>query len=176
MALVALLLVLVAAPVVGAVIGSVAQDSLRRSVRDQQHTRHMVAATVVKKLDRSTLDPDPDTSSTRDTQSRVLADWTAPDGISQRGTVLADLKSPHRGDHFSLWTDSHGRIVGRPLDSTTATTHAVLAGLGSAAMTVGLIESSRRLILWRMVRRRYGRWDQEWDKAGPDWGRTGTGS
>ncbi|GHK01853.1 Rv1733c family protein [Streptomyces sp. NPDC003753] len=175
-ALVALLLILVAAPLAGSLIGSVAQDSLQRSVRAQQHSRHQVAATVVKQLNRGPLDPDPDSSTTRDAHSRVLADWTAPDGTAQHGEVLATLSSPHPGDRFPLWTDGHGRMTARPLDSATATTHAVLAGLGAAATTAGLIEGCRRLIVWRLVLRRYARWDQAWDKAGPDWGRTGAGS
>ncbi|POX43909.1 hypothetical protein [Streptomyces sp. Ru72] len=175
-ALVALLLILVAAPVAGSLIGSVAQDSLQRSVRDQQHSRHQVTATVVKQLNRGPLDPDPDSSTTRDAHSRVLADWTAPDGTAQHGAVLATLSSPRPGDRFPLWTDDHGRITARPLDGATATTHAVLAGFGAAAMTAGLIEACRRLIVWRLVLRRYARWDQAWDKAGPDWGRTGAGS
>jgi phosphate/sulfate permease len=176
LALAAVLLVLVAAPLLGAVVGAAAQGALQQSVREQRQTRHEVAATVLKKLSRSPLEPDPETSSVRDAHSRVLADWTAPDGTARHGTVTAALKSPHHGDHFTIWTDLHGRIVGRPLDSATATTHAVLAGFGAALMCAGLVEGGRRLILWRMVRRRYARWDQAWDRAGPDWGRTGTGS
>ncbi|MFJ5533733.1 hypothetical protein [Streptomyces sp. NPDC093261] len=176
LALITLVLVLVAAPVAGAVIGTVAQNSLQRSVRAQQRTHHQVAATVVRRLNRAPLEPDPESPAARQRQSRVLADWTAPDGTARRGTVLADLDSPHRGDQFALWTDDYGRIVARPLDRATATMHAVLAGFGAAAMAAGLIEAGRRLIVWRMLRRRYARWDQAWDKAGPDWGRTGTGS
>ncbi|MCI3275433.1 Rv1733c family protein [Streptomyces cylindrosporus] len=175
-ALVALVLILVAAPVIGSLVGSVAQDALQQSVRDQRAARHQVTATVVRKLDRSPLDTDPETSSSRDLRSRVLADWTAPDGTHQHGAALADLRSPHRGDHFRIWTDEHGHTVARPLDSATATTHAVLAGFGAAMLTAGFVEAARRTIVWRMVRRRYARWDQAWDKAGPDWGRTGTGS
>src|SRR4051812_44712683 len=117
LALVALLFILVVAPLIGALVGAVAQDALQQSVRDQRQARHEVTATVVKKLSRAPLDPDPETSSTRDAHSRVLADWTAPDGTAQHGTVVATLKSPHHGDHFALWTDAHGRIVDRPLDS-----------------------------------------------------------
>ncbi|WP_199835866.1 hypothetical protein [Streptomyces sp. TP-A0356] len=175
-ALVTLLLILAAAPLAGAVIGSIAQTSLQKSVRDQQRSRHLVTATVVRKLNRGPLEPDPESSTMRDARSQVLADWSAPDGSAQHGTVLADLKSPRRGDHFDLWADDHGRIAARPLDSGTATTHAVLAGFGAAAMTAGLVEGGRRLIVWRMLLRRYARWDQAWDRAGPDWGRTGTGS
>lgn len=176
LALVTLLLILVAAPVMGSLVGRVAEDALQQAAREQQATRHLVTATVVRKLDRSPLDGDPETSSGRDLRSRVLADWTAPDGTAQHGTALAALNSPQRGDHFTMWTDAHGRMVARPLDSATATTHAVLAGFGAALLTAGALEGGRRMIVWRMVRRRYARWDRAWEKAGPDWGRTGTGS
>ncbi|MFD3838144.1 hypothetical protein ACFWWC_18050 [Streptomyces sp. NPDC058642] len=175
-ALAALLLILVVAPVAGVVVGGLAQDSLQESVRDQHVTRHVVTATVTRKLDRSPLDADPETSTGREMRTRVLADWTAPDGTAQHGPVLANLKDPHRGDHFTIWTDAQGHIVARPLDSATATTHAVLAGFGAALLGIGLVESARRLIVWRMVRHRYARWDQAWERVGPDWGRTGTGS
>jgi F0F1-type ATP synthase membrane subunit c/vacuolar-type H+-ATPase subunit K len=176
LALAALLLILVVTPVAGALVGGVAQDSLQESVRNQRASRHLVTATVTRKLDRSPLDADPETSTGRELRTRVLADWTAPDGTAQHGSVMASLKNPNNGDHFTLWTDAQGRIVARPLDSATATTHAVLAGFGAALLGIGLIETARRLIVWRMVRRRYARWDQAWDRAGPDWGRTGTGS
>lgn len=176
LALVALLLVLLVAPVTGTVVGGAAQDALQRSVRAQQQARHLVTASVIRRLDLSLLDTDPETGSGLDLRSRVLARWTAPDGTTRRGTVMAALKDPHRGDHFTIWTDRHGLTVARPLDSTTATTHAVLAGFGAALLTAGLVETGRRLIVWRMVRRRYARWDQAWGRAGPDWGRTGTGS
>ncbi|MFI6357294.1 hypothetical protein ACIBJF_32680 [Streptomyces sp. NPDC050743] len=174
-ALAALVLVAVAAPVVGCLAGAAAQDSLQRSVREQRHTRHLVTATVVRDLGEALLETDPDTTPARESRSRVLADWTAPDGTHRRGPALADLKSPHTGDHFGLWTDPHGRITTRPLDSPTATTHAVLAGIGAALLVAGLVEGGRRLAMWRMVRSRYARWDQAWDRAGPDWGKAGTG-
>ncbi|WP_326584940.1 hypothetical protein OG889_42135 [Streptomyces sp. NBC_00481] len=176
LAFAALLLIFVAAPLIGAVVGTTAQGALQQAVRDQMQTRHRVTATVVKKVDGSPLDPDPETATNRDRQSRVVADWTGPDGTDRHGTVMANLKIPKPGDHFTLWTDRQGRIVGRPLDTATATTHAVLAGFGSTVLAAGLVEGGRRLIVWRMIRRRYARWDQAWDKAGPDWGRTGTGS
>ncbi|MFF8594237.1 hypothetical protein ACF061_22840 [Streptomyces sp. NPDC015220] len=175
-ALVSLLLVLVAAPVLGTVVGSVAQDALQQSARDQQRARHMVRATVVAKLGRSVPEADPEIPSGRGVRSRVVADWTAPDGTRRHGPVTTGLKSPHAGDHFALWTDLHGRTVSRPLDTGTATAHAVVTGLGTAMAAAGLVEGVRRLVVWRLVRRRYARWDQAWDRAGPDWGRTGAGS
>ncbi|MFH9012055.1 hypothetical protein ACH4C6_11805 [Streptomyces sp. NPDC017943] len=176
LALAALLLILVAAPVAGAVAGGAAQDALQRSVRAQHETRHTVTATVVRTLDRSLLDADPETSSGRDLRTRVLAEWTAPDGTAHRGTVLASLRDPEQGERFRIWTDRHGLLVARPLDAATASTHAVLAGVGAALLTGAAVEAGRRVLVWRMVRRRYARWDRAWGRAGPDWGRTGTGS
>lgn len=175
-ALVALVLIAVAAPVTGVLVGVTAQDSLQRSAREQRHERHLVTATVVRELDGGTVETDPDTSAVGDAHSRVLADWTAPDGGHRRGPALSELRSPHPGDRFALWTDRHGRVTARPLDSPTATTHAVLAGAGAGLLAAGLVECGRRLVVWRMVRRRYARWDRAWDRAGPDWGKAGTGS
>ncbi|MEU3983533.1 hypothetical protein AB0F77_26205 [Streptomyces sp. NPDC026672] len=175
-ALVTLLLMVVAVPVSGFLVGSAAQSSLQRAARDQRHTRHLVTATVVRRLESGVLDQEPDPTSGQDLRSRVLAEWTAPDGTPRHGTVLTRLDSPRPGDTFHLWTDPQGRITIRPLDSETATTHAVLAGVGAAALAAGLVEGIRRVIVWRMVRRRYARWDQAWDRAGPDWGKAGTGS
>ncbi|MGV4986536.1 Rv1733c family protein [Streptomyces sp. NRAIS4] len=175
-ALVALVLMAVAAPAAGWLVGAAAQHSLQRSVREQHRTRHLVTATVLRDLGEVPPETDPDTTPARHTHSRVLAHWTAPDGTHQHGPALTDLKSPHTGEHFRLWTDPHGRITARPLDSPTATTHAVLAGIGAALLATGLIEGARWLTVWRMVRSRYARWEQAWDRAGPDWGKAGTGS
>ncbi|MFE2264358.1 Rv1733c family protein [Streptomyces griseosporeus] len=175
-ALAALVLLVVAAPLAGVLVGGLAQDALQQSVRDQHRHRHPVTATVVRALDRTAPETDPESITGRGARSRVVADWRAPDGSSHHGPVMASLKTPRPGDHFTLWTDTHGGIVARPLDPATATTHAVLAGFGTAMLAAGLVEGGRRLIVWRMVRLRYARWDQAWDRTGPDWGRTGTGS
>lgn len=174
-ALAALLLILAVAPLVGSLAGGLAQDTLQESVREQRTSRHLVTATVVRKVEGSSLDVDPEASTGREVRTRVVADWTGPDGSAHRAAVMASLDTPRPGDRFTIWTDQQGRTVARPLDTATAATHAVLAGCGAALLAAGLVEGGRRLIVWRMVRRRYARWDQAWDKAGPDWGRTGTG-
>ncbi|MDT9698340.1 hypothetical protein [Streptomyces sp. P17] len=176
-ALTALLLILALAPLTGALVGTVAQDALQESVREQRASRHQVKATVADTLGDSPLKTDPEAAASgREVRTRVLADWTAPDGTERHGTVTTRIDDPQPGDRFPIWTDRQGRMAARPLDSATATTHAVLAGVGAALLLIGLVECGRRLIVWRMVRRRYARWDQAWDRAGPDWGRTGAGS
>ncbi|WP_055702921.1 MULTISPECIES: Rv1733c family protein [Streptomyces] len=176
LALAALVLIVLAVPVAGALTTNLCRDALLDSVRQQRQERHAVMGTVVRQVASPPIDPDPETSSARDAHTRVHARWTAPDGSERSGVVMSDLKSPGPGDHFRLWTDERGRLVGRPLDGATATTHAVLAGFGAAAAGVGLIEGTRRLVLWRIVRGRHARLDQAWDRVGPDWGKAGTGS
>ncbi|MFF4472710.1 hypothetical protein ACFYZ3_24485 [Streptomyces sp. NPDC001599] len=176
-ALTALLLILSLAPLIGVLVGGAAQNALQRSVREQHESRHRVTATVLRALERSPLAVDPEgASSGEELRSRVLAAWTGPDGSLHEGPVLVGIDRPDGGDRFAMWTDARGREVARPLDAGTATTHAVLAGTGTAVAVAALVEAARRTVVWRMVRRRYARLEQEWERAGPDWGRTGAGS
>ncbi|WP_030417550.1 hypothetical protein VM636_27720 [Streptomyces sp. SCSIO 75703] len=175
-ALTGLLLILFLVPLTGLLVGGAAQDAMTRSVRAQNATRYEVTATVVRELGRSPLNVDPERATATDPRSHVVARWTAPDGTGHEGPVLSTLDRPRGGDRFPIWTDAQGRAVARPMDTATATTHAVLAGIGAALGAAALVEGARRLVLWRMVRSRYARWDQEWDRVGPDWGRTGSNS
>ncbi|RFU85077.1 hypothetical protein DY218_19350 [Streptomyces triticagri] len=175
-ALVAVALMVFGAPAVGWTVGSLTDDALQQSVQAQRETRHRVTATVLTKVAAPPVDPDPETSTARDSGSPVTARWTAPDGTRRSGPVTADIRRPEPGDRFRLWTDDRGRPANRPLDSATASSHAALAGFAAGAMSAGLAEGARRLVVWRLVRARYAAWDSEWAKAGPDWGRTGTGS
>ncbi|MFM9371992.1 hypothetical protein [Streptomyces sp. Da 82-17] len=174
-ALAAAVLIAVAAPFVGSVAGGLTQDALHQAVQAQHENRHKVTATVVRTVTQPPVDPDPETATARDGHRRVVANWTAPDGSPRSGTVTAGAVSAP-GDRIPLWTDQAGRQVAQPMDLGTATVHAVLAGLGVAAATAATIEGARRLVLWRLVCRRYADWEREWAAAGPDWGRTGTGS
>ncbi|WP_327358526.1 Rv1733c family protein [Streptomyces sp. NBC_01304] len=175
-ALAAAALIAVAAPLVGLATGARTQDALQQAVRDQHAERHQVRATVQRALPHHPVDSDPETSSEHDGRVRVVANWTAPDGSRHSGTVAAHLRGAESGDRFVLWTDAHGRVVARPLDSATAGTHAALAGIGAAVAAMAFVECARRTVVRRMVRGRFAEWDREWADVGPDWGRTGTGS
>ncbi|MFJ4273450.1 hypothetical protein ACIP29_23165 [Streptomyces coelicoflavus] len=175
-ALTALLLMLSVAPLIGALMGGAAHGALQRSVREQHESRHRVTATVIRALERSPLSVDPEGASGEDLRRRVLAGWTGPDGSRHEAPALVGIDDPAGGDRFAIWTDARGREVARPLDPATATTHAVLAGFGTAVAAAALLEAARRAVVWRMVRRRYARLEREWERAGPDWGRTGAGS
>ncbi|MET9359375.1 hypothetical protein ABZX93_00475 [Streptomyces sp. NPDC006632] len=176
LALVALALMVLAAPAVGFLCGSLTDTTLRRAVADQRRHRHVTTAVVVHNADRRAPLAEPDGTSLRTTGSRVVANWTAYDGSSHHGTLASPRQAPAPGSTFPIWTDDHGRPAPPPMAPTAARTHAVFAGICAAVTAAGLIEAIRRLIVWRLIRRRYERLDRAWARYGPDWGRTGAGS
>jgi F0F1-type ATP synthase membrane subunit c/vacuolar-type H+-ATPase subunit K len=176
-ALIAVLLMTFGAPSAAVFAGSVAHDSLTRTARQQHAARHRVTATV---LDASTVvvpvaaDSGPATE--RDGRRRVLAAWTAPDGTERRAHTRTNLRNPEPGRRFTVWTDRRGTPVARPIDEGEIALQAGLAGIGAALLTVAIAESARRVTLRQLTLRRYERLDRAWERAGPDWGRAGTGS
>lgn len=172
LALVAVLLFVTAAPAVGWITGALTQEALHRAVQVQLRERHPVTAQVTG--------PAPAASDGERTAAeerrRVRALWTSPDGRVHTGTVTTSLRTPRPGDRFTVWTDASGRRVPRPMDRGAARVHAVLAGTGATALTALFVECTRRMVLWRLTRRRLARLDRAWAAVGPDWGRAGAGS
>ncbi|MFD9334011.1 hypothetical protein ACFWBF_06280 [Streptomyces sp. NPDC060028] len=174
----ALVCVLLVAPAVGWVAGVQVDDTLQRAVREQRQERYLVPAVVV----RPTPDPpagaaaDPGAQRQTPQRTQIMAAWTAPDGSSHQGRVPAAEEPPRPGDKFRIWTDTEGRVVGRPLDPTAADFHAGMAGLAAALAAAALVETVRRLVVRRLMHRRYIRLDRAWAAVGPDWGRAGAGS
>lgn len=177
-ALVALLLMLLAAPVLGWKAGALVDDSLQQVVRAQHEQRRLTAAVVVRASSETPrFARDPEVAVAEDsTRTSVVAEWRAPDGTARTGTVSTASTETAPGSPIRVWTDHRGHPVMRPMDTSTAHTHAVLAGIGVALLAGGATEISRRLVVRRMMRRRYVRLDRAWAEVGPDWGRTGTGS
>ncbi|MFJ6463465.1 hypothetical protein ACIQM0_20960 [Streptomyces sp. NPDC091387] len=176
-ALAAFVLFVLAAPAAGWFFGSRTDDALQESVRAQQARSHLTTAVVVRRTAGSRhFVADPEVSADRAALTTVLARWQAPDGTVRSATVTTTSHHTAPGDRVRIWTDREGHPALRPMDAPTAHTHAALAGFGAAMLAALLIEAGRRLIVWRMVRQRYARLDRAWARAGPDWGRTGTGS
>ncbi|MFI9583448.1 hypothetical protein ACIHCQ_16685 [Streptomyces sp. NPDC052236] len=175
-ALVAALLLLAAAPAVGWVTGTLTDEALRQSIRVQRQQRHPVTATVVRPAPAPKPSPYDSESAGGGKRRAVVAKWTAVDGSRHTGTITTVGRAMPAGDTFTLWTDRAGRIVNRPMDAATVRVHAVLAGIGASLTTAGLVEGTRRLLVWRLIRNRYARLDRAWAAAGPDWGRTGAGN
>ncbi|MEU8504490.1 hypothetical protein AB0C40_07090 [Streptomyces brevispora] len=176
-ALVAFVLLVLAAPALGWLFGSRADDTLQETVRAQQARSHLTTAVVVRRATGARhFVADPEISTDRAALTTVSARWQAPDGTARSATVTTASRNTAPGARVRIWTDRDGQPTLRPMDAPTAHTHAVLAGFGAAMLVALLIEAGRRLIVWRMVQQRYERLDRAWAEAGPDWGRTGTGS
>ncbi|MFG2983703.1 hypothetical protein ACGFYQ_21050 [Streptomyces sp. NPDC048258] len=174
----ALVCVLLVAPAIGWVAGVQVDGTLQRAAREQRQERHLVPAVVVRPAPESAADgsADPSTQQTAPHRTQIVASWTAPDGSSHEGTVPAAEEPPRPGERFRIWTDAHGRLVGQPLDPSSAAVHAGVAGLAAAMAAAVLVETVRRLVVRRLMHRRYIRLDRAWAAAGPDWGRAGAGS
>ncbi len=178
-AFVALLLLCLAAPLVGWFAGSAADARLQEDARLQQELRHRVVAEVLGAAAPGTgtaaVLPDPAAAADRQLRTPVEARWTAPDGTVRTGTLNASREVADPGDTFPVWVDARGGLVEPPLNAGTAREHAVLTGVGAATVTAVFVEGTRRLIVWRLVQQRYARLDQAWARTGPDWGRADTG-
>ncbi|MFD7263155.1 hypothetical protein [Streptomyces sp. NPDC059874] len=174
----AVVCVLVVAPALGWVAGLTVDGTLQRAAREQRQERHLVAAVVVRQAPEpaSGQSADPSAQRTAPRRTQIVAAWTAPDGSSHQGTVPAAEEPPRPGDRFRIWTDARGRLVGQPLDPSSAALHAGAVGLAIAIGAAALVETVRRLVVRRLVHRRYIRLDRAWAAAGPDWGRAGAGS
>ncbi|GAA2710023.1 MULTISPECIES: hypothetical protein [Streptomyces] len=172
----AVVLMLLLAPPLGWLTGSLAHDALRETVRAQQRHRHLVTATALPvPAGAPEAGPGQESSTGRDGFHHVLASWPCPGGRECTGAV-AVRRFAGPGEHFPLWTDDAGRVATRPMDDAAAALHAVLAGVATAGACAGLLEGGRRLVVWRIVRRRYAQWDEEWERAAGTWGRADTGS
>ncbi|MDX2390350.1 MULTISPECIES: hypothetical protein [unclassified Streptomyces] len=174
----ALVCVLLVAPAVGWVAGLRVDGTLQRAALEQRHERYLVPAVVVRPAAEPPAGSSTDPSAQRQSpeRSRIVAAWTAPDGTSHEGTVPAAEEPPVPGERFRIWTDIRGRLVGQPLDPSAASLHAGLAGFAAALAAGTLVETVRRLVVRRLMHRRYLRLDRAWAAAGPDWGRAGAGS
>ncbi|MFD7627874.1 hypothetical protein ACFV7Q_17880 [Streptomyces sp. NPDC059851] len=175
----ALVCVLLVAPAVGWVTGRQVDGTLQRAAREQGQERYLVPAVVVRPAAVGATggagdEPAPQRQAPQRTQ--IVAAWTAPDGSSHLGTVPAAEEPPRAGDRFRIWTDLRGRLVPRPLDPASTGVHAAVVGLAAALGAAALAETTRRLVVRRLMHQRYVLLDRAWAAAGPDWGRAGAGS
>ncbi|MFF3316095.1 hypothetical protein ACFYV5_11340 [Streptomyces sp. NPDC003035] len=176
-ALAALVLLVLAAPTAGWISGARTDASLQRAVEAQHRSRQPTTARVVRLADTPAPGlTSPESPGEQPLRRSVVARWTAPDGTARTGTVSTRRERADPGDTFRIWTDRGGRPVPAPMRPETAHAHALVVGLLTAALAGVFVEAVRRLVVRRLVHRRYEHLDRAWAKAGPDWGRTGAGS
>lgn len=175
LALGAMILVVVLAPLTGWFGASAAHSALTENAEKQKSERHQVWATAEKVHNRAPLGSDPETGSQSADRRHVVANWSGPDGAPRKSTVVTK-QNVQPGERFRIWTDKDGNATRRPMSEHTASSQAALAGVAAAAGTAAALEGLRRLAMRQLLRRRYALWDAEWSRIGPDWGRTGSNS
>ncbi|GGJ08110.1 Rv1733c family protein [Streptomyces brasiliensis] len=97
--------------------------------------------------------------------------WTAADGSSHTGQARV-LPGSGPGTPVTVWTDPKGHLVPRPATATQAHFRSAFIGalVGVSAATVPFVTGLA--LRGRLERRRMDRWDAEWARLGPRWGRT----
>jgi hypothetical protein len=173
LALGAMILVVIVAPLAGWLGASAAHQALIKNVEEQKRVRHQVWAVAESVQDRAPLDSDPESAAQQPDRRHVVAHWAGPDGSSHKNTVTT-RHGVQPGERFRIWTDDDGMVMPRPMSPQTASSYAALAGLAVGAGAAGAMEAGRRLTMRQLLRRRYALWDAEWARIGPDWGRTGS--
>ncbi|MGW3095336.1 hypothetical protein [Streptomyces sp. CdTB01] len=163
-------LLLVGAPLAGAVAGWWAHDHARAVAAADRAARHQVRAEVVgTPPDRPTTTP-----GGRDHAYPVRVRWT--DGAA--GTHTAQARVPagtRRGDTVDVWFDSHDHSVPPPPGESQIWQHTVTVGTCAAGGAAALV-----LLVNVVVRRvatghRLTEWEREWARTEPQWTRRQAG-
>ncbi|MFI7600359.1 hypothetical protein [Actinoplanes sp. NPDC049681] len=100
---------------------------------------------------------------------RVRVRWTGPDDALHTATVSAP-EGLRAGSTVPIWVDDDGTVVPRPGRRSPAVDAAVAGLLAVGGMAAGL-GGVRRIVVWRLDRRRLRSWESEWLIVGPRWSR-----
>jgi hypothetical protein len=131
------------------------------TARAQQAAWHPVPAVLLKAAPVSHYTTD---------RPRVLARWTAPDGGTHTGIVLAPQGTP-AGSTVRIWVDASGQVTGAPLQPMEVRNQTLLAAvLASLAVTFVLLGAGL-LAHCVLERRRAAAWDTDWGSTEPQWTR-----
>jgi hypothetical protein len=94
--------------------------------------------------------------------------WTAPDGALRTGHQAVPVGT-RTGDTVPVWTDPTGRLTTQPPTADDQVFTGILVGGLTAAAAAGVLAVTMVVVRYRVDRRRYERWDAEWNAVGPDW-------
>jgi hypothetical protein len=156
------------AALAGVLAGLAATGSVERSLARERAEWQQVEAHLTEKAPGRSGQ----TGSTGGDQVWAKVTWQAMDGTSHTGQVRVQPGSV-AGTPVTIWTDPEGRLVTRPATKSQAALRATLIGglVGLSAAFVPFVGG--RMLRGRLERCRIDRWDTEWARFGPMWGRTG---
>jgi hypothetical protein len=159
-------LMLLGAPLVGAVVGWWAHGDARAMVAEQRSVRHRVHAEVVGRVPDSL----PTIQGGRERSYRVTVRWTEAGGAAKTATARVP-SGTDKGDKVDVWFDSRGRSVAPPPDETAVWQHTVTMGACGAGATVAVILLGHSLVRGAAARHRLVEWERDWALTEPQWTR-----
>ncbi|MDI5972073.1 hypothetical protein POF50_022500 [Streptomyces sp. SL13] len=172
--LAAVAITVVGAPAAGIAAGRAVDTTLRHAAATQRAQRHEVRAVVLPAARPRSGTIAPQSSDGQATSHTARISWKGSDGKPHQ--ALVTIVGRHTaGTTLPVWIDRDERPVDPPLDTATATSNAVAAGVGAAAALAALVMAARNLLGWRLLRRRLADWERAWSRIGQDWGRAGAG-
>jgi len=151
----------------GVLAGLTAAGSVEDGLARERVEWRQVAARLTEKAPGTASAPS-STSSGEQVWGNVR--WSARDGSTHTGQVRVVPGSP-AGTAVTVWTDPQGSLVTRPATAAQARLRSSLIGVlvGVSAAAVPFVVG--RVLCGRLERRRMSRWDTEWARFGPLWGR-----
>ena len=148
------------------VAGTTYRDEVRAGAWERQH-HHPVAAVLTQDAS-GRAGPGGDVPPA---PARVSAPayWTGPDGLTHAGVVTVEVGT-RSGSTVSIWIDDHGSLVTAPRRRNPVL-GATIAGTLTLVASAALLSGVRRVVVWRLDRRRLRSWEAEWRIVGPLWSR-----
>ncbi|MFF4255228.1 hypothetical protein ACFY1L_28865 [Streptomyces sp. NPDC001663] len=169
-ALVVAVLLLVGAPLAGAIAGWWAHDEARAVAAAERAERHRVRAEVVGK----TPDMLPSVQGGQQHSYRVNVRWTDP-ATGPHTTKARVPAGSRQGDTVDVWFDSQGRIVGPPPGETQIWQHALTIGTCATGGAVALVLLGNAVVRRVATGHRLLEWEREWARTEPEWTRRQAG-
>ncbi|MYS97143.1 hypothetical protein GTY58_08080 [Streptomyces sp. SID5469] len=96
--------------------------------------------------------------------------WTTANGSTHSGQARVAAGSA-TGTPVTVWTDRDGLLVTKPVPPSEAQVRGVTVGLLVGVSAAAGPFVGGRLVRGRLERRRMERWDEDWARFGPMWGR-----
>ncbi|GGJ06059.1 Rv1733c family protein [Streptomyces brasiliensis] len=165
-ALAVAVLLILAAPLAGAMAGLWAHDEAKAIATVERAERHRVRAEVVG----GTSDQPSSAAGAREHAYRTTVRWTEPG----KGTWTAQARVPagtRQGDRVDVWFDSRGRDVSAPPGDVAIWQHAVTIGVFTTGAAAGVVLLGHGVVRRVSLRHRMTEWEREWARTGPDWTR-----
>ncbi|MFI1731164.1 hypothetical protein ACH40E_18425 [Streptomyces acidicola] len=156
-----LVVVVLGLPVASVRAGLSAYESEMRTVQAQSAQRHQITARV-------TSAPEAAPGNAADEKQTVQVSWIGKDSRQQTGTARVSLDKT-AGSTVRIWVDRGGTVQDPPMSASHATAAGwVTGGLTAAGVYAGFVAGRTRVRL-ALNRRRYARWDAEWELVEPLW-------